>query len=425
MATSSRWLPWLSDITLVGELLVLVALVSIATEPPLAWLRMLDEEDAWLRNGCEGSRNAILRHPFRELSANLGDHLENTQKVRLAWKKSQSDRERVLAHGITSLRGDARVQRVNVLLLHVGVSDGLSVRHEERAHLFSVQDAEQHALLRLGHDRSSHGAAVHGADARVELVLLSNGADTALAGDQLLVAPAKPREQLPVVLGARVDAAHVRDEHHEVHHHLLREERGERVVVPRDLVLVDERRGAPRDDVVLVDDRDNAHVQQRAHRALQVGAHLRLSEVGVRRQHLRAGQVVLGEEHLVQALQAALAGGGARLLVELHVVVHLAAQVRLHGPREQVLAVQHHLADGHGAAGHEDDVVAAHVQRRDLLHDVADLPHGQQTLGRVHDLRADLDEDGARAPQVAAELAHLGSAGHGQGDDNEGVPIGE
>ncbi len=192
---------------------------------------------------------------------------------------------------------------------------------------------------------------------------------------------------------ARVEGVDVGEHDERVGAHHLGDERGEPVVVAEaDL--------AGGDGVVLVDDRDRTHAQQRAQRAGGVAVAGLTGDVLDGEQELAGEQPARREELGVALHEQALADGRGRLLVG-EVAGSPGQTERAH-------------AGGDGAGTHEDDVAAGVVGVGQGPHEPGEPHRVHPVLGAGDRRGADLDDDAAGVGNGGAQLRLVLAPGDGR-----------
>ena len=230
-------------------------------------------------------------------------------------------------------------------------------RQQHRAHRLARGQAQQRVRLAAPGD---HRAGARGGRAarRQHLgqhaTLADRGARTAGHRLQRRIARLHHRQQHRLRVLARVgaeQAALVGQDDQHIGFDQIGHQRAQRVVVAKFDLVVDHR-------VVLVDDRQHAVLEQRQQGGAGVQVTLAVGQVGVRQQHLRAGQAVFAQLGLVDLRQTHLADGGRGLQQ-----VDVARPTR---PAQPLHAL------GNGATGHHDHFAPIAHQRRQLAAPLAD-----------------------------------------------------
>ena len=191
----------------------------------------------------------------------------------------------------------------------------------------------------------------------------------------------------------RVEPAGVGEQDEQVRAGQHRHLGGEEVVVAEaDLV------GGGR--VVLVDDRDDAPVEQLAQRAARVDVVGARAHVEERQQHLRGGQPAVAQQLVVDAVELALADRARRLQV-------------LDRARADRELEQPHAA-GDRARGDDHHVDPLGVQRGDLVAHALEHAGAQVAGGLGDDGGSELDDEGGHgAPQVRSSQDRYMRRGRG------------
>ena len=173
----------------------------------------------------------------------------------------------------------------------------------------------------------------------------------------------------------RVDAVDLGQEHEQARAHEQRGVRRERVVVAeRDLV--------GRGRVVLVHDRDDAELQQRAERVAQVHVARAVTDVGGGEEHLRGLEPFAPQGGAPRALEPRLPDGRRRLKLRCR-----AAAAAEPEPREP---------ERDCARGHDADSLARAHERSDLRDAVREERAAHAPVLVDDERRAQLDDDGHR-----------------------------
>mmetsp|Transcript_10242 Transcript_10242/g.34800 ORF Transcript_10242/g.34800 Transcript_10242/m.34800 type:complete len:910 (+) Transcript_10242:99-2828(+) len=300
---------------------------------------------------------------------------------------------------------------------------------EECADLLARKErVERVRAVARGDDDGAH-AALQGAESRLDLGRHAAAPRGGLVADGHAGVPRQHIDHVRLLARrghAPVDALDVGEEHDEVGVEEGAQERREAVVVlePR----LGEHLGAPRarhvgprggDGVILVEHRDGVVLEEPVDGALQLTLHALLAKVVGRDEHLGALHAVLAEELLVEAHEARLARGctglGARRTGLLGDKLHVGG----HAAGEELLAEELGSADAHGAAGHEDDLLALAIELAELLDEVADAAERDGAVLAADGARAHLDDDalGRRDVRAGPHLDAVHAAGARRGRD--------
>ncbi len=159
---------------------------------------------------------------------------------------------------------------------------------------------------------------------------------------------------------------------------LAHHQSAELVIVSKTGAAIGDLEFGGRDGVVLVDDRDHAHIEKRRERVPQVQIALSAREIFFRQQNLGRSQSITGEALFVKIHQAALADGRERLLLR---------QRRGRGFHFQGVGPKRH-----GAGRHDDNLTSRQSRGRDIFDERVDAAQGngaalveKQVRSKLHD----------------------------------------